>query len=166
MSVSRDAGDMEGNPTMEVDDDLVNLDWGESEAEEVNRFTMIGKIMINKFLNKGAVKALIQRSWNAKGVINITDLKENLFLFNFSEEDDFVRVVRDSPWTIMGNLLVLSEWSELMTIEEIRWRKCQFWVQFHGIPLKGMTGSNKVKMGQKTGDVVAYEHPLLNEGVA
>lgn len=109
---------------MEVDGDSVNLDWGDRTMVEVNKFTLIGKIITNK----GAVKSLLLRSWNLKGEVSISDLKDNLFLFNFFDEDDFVRVVSDSPWTSLGNLLVLSKWSELLTIDELAWSKCQFWV--------------------------------------
>lgn len=151
---------------MEVENNAVELEWDDPGLEVANKNKLIGKIVTNKFLNRGAVKSLILRNWNPKGDVNISDLKDNMFLFNFADEEDFIRVVRDSPWTVLGNLLVLSEWSVLMTIDEIEWRKCQFWVQFHGIPLRGMTSTNIVKMGAQVGEVVAYEDPLFNDGVA
>lgn len=144
---------------------MVNLEWGDPTVADLNKFTFIGKILTKKFLNKGAVKSLILINWNPKRHVSISELTECVLLFNFSEEEDYRRIVSDIPWTVLGHLLVLNRWSELITFDEINWSKTPLWVQFHGIPFKGMTENNLLKMSSKVGELLADEDPFLNDDV-
>lgn len=84
----------------------MTLDWAQG-GDNSRNFVLVGKIITEKFLNKATVKSLIIRSWNLRGEVSMSDLADNTFLFNFAAEEDFLRIQKDSPWTVLCFLMVL-----------------------------------------------------------
>lgn len=142
------------------DDDAVELEWNDTSQGDSGGGALVGRLVTSKPLNKSAVRSLILRSWNTKGQVNINEVGEQSFLFNFERKDELNRIIRDSPWTVMGFLLVLDVWTPLTPITDMVLDHCAFWIQFHGLPREGMSRMNCVRMGARVGTILAIEDPV------
>ncbi|KAL7201896.1 hypothetical protein ACSBR1_033564 [Camellia fascicularis] len=82
---------------------------------------------------------------------------ENAFLFQFTDEEYRNKILRDSPWSVMGFLLALQPLVARQTMEEIDFKWCQFWVQAHGLPFNKLTKKNGEIIGNHVGRLVWVE---------
>ncbi|KAJ1405016.1 Zinc knuckle CX2CX4HX4C [Sesbania bispinosa] len=136
----------------------------EPEGEEglqVDRKTLVGKVLVEKVLNKAVVKEIISKAWNLGEDLNIVDLGPNVYMFNFSRVKDAKRILEEGPWFIMGNLLNIQNWIPEVSVFEVNYDYVLFWVQFHGLPLDLMSTTNAGKIGKILGDVILVENPLM-----
>ncbi|KAL7168773.1 hypothetical protein ACSBR2_033920 [Camellia fascicularis] len=69
--------------------------------------SLIGKVLAPKTLNKNVVSSIIAGAWKVHGTLNISHWSNNVFLFQFLEEDDQNQILCDGPWSLIGSLLVL-----------------------------------------------------------
>ncbi|KAL7238517.1 hypothetical protein ACSBR2_004580 [Camellia fascicularis] len=115
------------------------------EVDDASSLCLLGKALAFKPLNHNVVSSIIKGAWK------------------FSEKDDRNRILRDSPWSVMGSLLVLQTLSTGQTIDEVDFHKCPFWVQAHGLPIQKVTKQNGEIIGNWIGKVISVE--ALKEGL-
>ena len=132
------------------------IDWEDAENKK-GGFSLIGKLVSTKQVNVSIFRRMIVRIWNLKEKIEISDEKDNSFVFHFGNKEEYERVLRDSPWAFDGCLLNLRPWTELITVNEVLMDKCLYWVQIHNIPKEAMTKKNIVAMGSMIGEVICFE---------
>ncbi|XVF07365.1 hypothetical protein REPUB_Repub06bG0132300 [Reevesia pubescens] len=87
-----------GNELYEVarvdeEDITTDLDVLELNTEdEVNRIvkdhSLVGKVVFDKHIKTGHLRAVISKAWLTKNPIEVHDLDRNIFLFVFKEEND------------------------------------------------------------------------------
>ena len=63
---------------------------------------LVGKILVNKAINKNAVKAILLKAWSTAKGVQIVDVSNNIYLFKFAAEGDRKRVIELGPWNIEG----------------------------------------------------------------
>lgn len=143
-------------------EDLVKLEWNNEENVEVCKRTLIGKLLASKIVNKGAMRSMLLRGWNLRCDVKIDDLEKNVFVFSFDEEEDCRKVLCERPWMINGALLMIQEWNQALSLDEVEWKFSPFWIQFHGLPFGGLTSKNAVRMGSSVGEVLEVEKPVVN----
>ncbi|KAL7224390.1 hypothetical protein ACSBR1_025780 [Camellia fascicularis] len=102
-------------------------------AKEVSLLCLMGKVLGPKVLNKNDVSSILS------GALTISPWSDNTFIFRFSDGDDRDRILNESPWLIMGYLLVLKPLSKEITVEDSDFRWCPFWIHAHGLPFQHMT---------------------------
>ncbi|KAI7995879.1 hypothetical protein LOK49_LG11G02290 [Camellia lanceoleosa] len=135
----------------------ISLDEGSGENEDTSHLCLIGKILGAKILNRTAVSNIIRGAWKIRGELSISSWNDNVYLFQFSDCDDRAKVLRDSPWSVMGKLLVLQPLHIGHTVEEMEFRWCPFWVQVHGLPVNNLTKPNGELLGNRIGRLVRVE---------
>lgn len=77
----------------------------EDEAEEQDQLvgrTLVGEILVERVLNRGAVKDILIRAWGNLQGIQVTGVGTNLFLFTFTKEEEALEVIKKEPWYVMG----------------------------------------------------------------
>lgn len=82
------------------------------------------------------------------GFLILTSKKEVL-----RSEKERDRILEDAPWSVKKALLVLKTGSPELSVEEIDFTFCPFWVQIH-LPLNRMTTGNINKMGKFLGKLL------------
>ena len=97
--------------TVPLEGDIVPLEDVEGGEKAITTTTLVGKIICNKALNKGAVKNIVEKAWGEPNSLSITDIGPNCFMFNFSEDATPKKVMENSPWNVMGHLLSLQWWN-------------------------------------------------------
>jgi hypothetical protein len=100
----------------------VSLPEGENEGihvtegdvavgREVGTRCLVGKLWIERIANKEAFKTVLSRIWCLARSMVLKELQDNLWLFEFDEEDDKNRVVAGRPWSFDYHILVLKEFA-------------------------------------------------------
>ncbi|KAJ1408205.1 Zinc finger, CCHC-type [Sesbania bispinosa] len=138
------------------------LEGNPEEGLKLAKQTLVGKILAEKNLNRGAVKEILSKAWNVDEELTITDLGPNVFLFAFSEKKQVVKVVQEGPWFVMGHLLSLQNWIPEASVFEVNYDFVSFWIQLHNLPLEMISAKNAVKLAGTIGEVLTVENPLVN----
>lgn len=124
--------------------------------------TLIGKVMSDRPLNKGAVKGILFKAWgNPKG-LTVADVGVNLFLFTFEEIVDARSVIYKGPWYVMNKIVSLQQWNPVMALKEIEFSKVFFWVNIKGLPLENMNDKSVRKLLSHVGEVAEIENPVVD----
>ncbi|XP_028767323.1 uncharacterized protein LOC114725034 [Neltuma alba] len=136
-----------------------NVVWKNQEKMEESNM-LIGKIIVDKGINKKEVLSTIRKGWNLNETVDVVDLGEEAFVFTFTEMKDKCRLLKGRPWTIDGSLMSIQEWSEFKVLNEVSFDRTPVWVQFHNVPLRILEFEENVwNMGNSVGDLVWYERP-------
>ena len=143
-----------------LEGDIVPLEDCEESVQPITTSTLVGKVICEKPLNKGAVKNILTKVWGNPTTLSIVDLAENCFMFNFLDDELPKRIIEDSPWYVMGHLLSLQWWCPWTSISEVSYNLVPFWVQIHGIPLEALTVKATKKIGQRLGGLMDAEEPM------
>ena len=62
------------------------------------------------------------------------------------------------------HLVVMNQYENESTLQDIKFEKTKLWVQLHGIPIKYMTIKAAKKIGSVLGEVFAPTNPKLFDG--
>lgn len=65
-------------------------------------------------------------AWEKYNNVRITDLSENLMLFEFGNKDDDAIIIDLSPWAVQGSYLILKRWQLEMSITDIEFNSIQY----------------------------------------
>ena len=74
------------------------------------------------------------------------------------------RILEGEPWTFDKHLVVMSQYENGSTLQDIKFERTKLWVQLHGIPIKYMTVEAAKKIGRVLGEVFAPTNPKLFYG--
>ncbi|KAI9075959.1 hypothetical protein K1719_042081 [Acacia pycnantha] len=125
--------------------------------------TLVGRLETDKNLNRGIVISMIKKGWGLDRDMEVHEMtNNNAFLFRFSSQAYYNRILKGRPWSILGALLNLQHWDEFMVFHEVNFGWCPFWIQFHGLPHIAFDNDNAVKLGNAVGRVMLYESPKLD----
>lgn len=75
-------------------------------------------------------------------------LEQNLFECTFECLKDRDKVIEACPWSIKGQIIVLQQWAQSSSLEELSFRLSPFWVQIHRISLNRMNEVNIIRFGE------------------
>ncbi|KAJ1407196.1 Endonuclease/exonuclease/phosphatase superfamily [Sesbania bispinosa] len=150
---------------MSLEGVTIQLESSGSESIELARKTLVGRILWDKPLNKGAVKHMLIKAWGEDAEeLRIMDMGVNVFIFYFLDKKKARSIMKKGPWNVMGHLVSLQYWIPEVSVYEINYDLVSFWVQMHGIPLEFMTTSNVSRIAGMIGEVKEVEDPKV-EGV-
>ncbi|KAF3950817.1 hypothetical protein CMV_023477 [Castanea mollissima] len=132
----------------------LKLKASEKAVEELYNTGLVGKLLVDRSINKNAVQAIILKVWRTSRGVQIVDLKENVFLFKFACEGDKRRIVELGPWNIEGFPLILKQWNQNMVVEDLDFSSLPIWIQVHNLPIEYMSKENAVEIGALVGEVL------------
>lgn len=152
------------NRMKRLDDFTIQLDDEDVDNGGLAHISLVGKVLSDKSLNRGAVKNILGKAWGDQMGVKASDLGMNLFLFTFQRKEDMEDVLRKGPWYVMNKLVSLQYWTTQAIMKEIDFSRVQFWVQVHDLPLENLNVRCAEKILQHMGEVVEMEDPV-EEGV-
>lgn len=129
-------------------------------------FTLVGKLLTGKNLNKGIMLSMIRKGWQLEEEaleIHDFDHVRPIFLFRFEKEEDYLRILKGRPWSIQGFMLNIQLWEDYMVLSEVKFNTSPFWIQFHGLPIEAFDKGNAIILGEQAGEVLMYEDPKVND---
>lgn len=79
---------------------------------------LLGHIISDKQVNKDAFKSTICSIWRLIGKLIIKEADHNLFIFEFQQTLDLIRVKGGWPWTFDRNLLCLAKFDGKLALNQ------------------------------------------------
>ncbi|KAK5844682.1 hypothetical protein PVK06_000823 [Gossypium arboreum] len=110
------------------------------------------------------MKSTMANLWHPVRGVQIQDLKEKRFLFQFFHAIDMDRVLKGSPWTFNNHLLILHplQWGEDPL--KIPLIFSPFWVQIHTIPMGFFYENLARQLRYFLGKFMEYDNSDLGKG--
>ncbi|KAK9178425.1 hypothetical protein WN943_027615 [Citrus x changshan-huyou] len=145
--------------TLKEEEEDVVMFIGEmkKDGERVAAHCLVGKILLNRDVNKEGLRYAMQLAWKTTKEIKVESLGDNIFVFKFATEHDKKRVLTEGPWHFDKALIVLVEPVGMGSIKRQPFTHTSFWVQIHGMPIKCMVKGTIEKLGEKIGRVEEVE---------
>jgi hypothetical protein len=133
------------------------------EGREIGERCLVGKLWSGKRVNREAFQTQLSRIWRLVGTVVFKDLQDNLWLFEFTEEEDKYRVLAGRPWSFDRHILVLNEFDGQCPPSQMAFLHSPMWIQVHDMPLLCMTKSIGAKIGASLG--VLEDVDVAGDGV-
>ena len=119
----------------------------------LNHLTLSIKLISDWMVTRTTAKGVIQRAWNPKSGVVISNMDEHVFLFTFKSMNDIKRV-----W----NRVIISYYGRGILRHRLEiWTNC-FEVRYFGIPLNMCTKTNCTSISRLLGTFI--EADLRQEG--
>ncbi|KAL9690263.1 hypothetical protein QQ045_010660 [Rhodiola kirilowii] len=81
----------------------------------------------------GRMKSFVRTRWGDESTVMVVQMKPRVFLFNFSNQEEMVRVKDQGPWTLDNKPMVLQRWTPDETFELESVDSIPIWVRFPGM---------------------------------
>jgi hypothetical protein len=114
---------------------------------------LVGKLVADHLVSKEAILTSLLRGWKPSKTPTFTVLGDNLFLVEFTDENDKISVLEGRPWVFEGNLFAVEDYDGLTTPSDISFDKAAFWVRMIGLPLACMNLTVGHQIGSSMGKV-------------
>lgn len=144
-----------------LDDITIVLDEGDTTTLKNSQYTLIGKVITDRTLNRNAIKDMLHKAWGDLEGLQISDVGLNLFLFAFSKEEECKEIMDRAPWFVMNKLISLQRWNSQVSMYEMNFNQVQFWVQIQRLPLEFLTVTCAEKILSPLGEVIEIEDPMV-----
>lgn len=116
------------------------------EGVDFAKKTLVGKVMIDKVLNRGAVKNILAKGWGEPEGLKITAMGPNIFMFIFKYTRQAHDILKKGPWYVMNHIISLQYWIPEASVYEVDFSRVSFWIQMQGMLLGSLTTNNVVKI--------------------
>ncbi|XP_013690206.1 uncharacterized protein LOC106394157 [Brassica napus] len=126
------------------------------QAEEENRFILIGHPVMPRKQNLRAIVASMPRSWGFECLVRGRIIEHRRFQFVFPSVEAMDTVIRRGPWAYADRMLVLQCWTPLMDMAMLNF--IPFWIQIRGIPLQYMNRTVIVNIARVLGEYIQMDY--------
>ncbi|XP_059457118.1 uncharacterized protein LOC132186993 [Corylus avellana] len=112
---------------------------------------LVGRIGIEKKVNKEAFRNVLSRIWRTMGSVVFKEMQDNVWLFEFVDLDDKKRVMEGRPWSFDRQILVLNDFDGSIPPAQMQFTHSPFWIQVHDMPLLCINKGVGTKIGESLG---------------
>ncbi|XP_042969019.1 uncharacterized protein LOC122301691 [Carya illinoinensis] len=130
---------------------------GSSEVQRKGERSLIGKIWSERVIGKNIVENTMGRVWRLSKPAIFTEVGRNVFVITFATHADKNRVESGRPWLFDGNIFVMNVFDGYTPLGHMSFDKAAMWVQFHNLPLAGMSKECGIRLGSSLGEVEEVE---------
>lgn len=132
----------------------------EEAEEEINKYELcvVGKFLAERNINVRAMKTRLADLWRPAMGINIKEIEQGVFLFQFYHKEDMNWVLRGGPWSFNNAMLVLVEVSMGEESLNVPLWYINMWLQIHDLPSGFMTELVGKQLGDFFGEFIEYDH--------
>jgi hypothetical protein len=117
------------------------------------KFCVIGKLLTERFVGKDSIKRTLVRGWRPQRTLSFKVVGDNVFIVEFEDECDKIRVLEGRPWIFDGNLFSVEEFDGRSSPAEIVFEQAVFWVRMLNLPLACMGKEVGYQIGSTMGMV-------------
>ncbi|KAI9087576.1 hypothetical protein K1719_030446 [Acacia pycnantha] len=112
--------------------------------------TLVGRLETDKNLNRGIVISMIKKGWGIDRNMEVHEMPDsNAFLFRFTSQSDYIKILKGRPWSILGALLKLQTLGRVHGDSEVD-LVVSFWIRFHGLLIIILMTKTQ-SLGQRSG---------------
>lgn len=106
-----------------------------------------GEIVGENSVNLTGLKQMMMKLWCAEGCLKVVEIKNKMYQFIFSSEEERKRVLERRPWTF-ENQLVLQLWKNDIDKATAAFNTSQIWVHAWHIPAQLFSTATAWKIGK------------------
>jgi hypothetical protein len=114
---------------------------------------IVGKILADRVVPMEFFKKPLIRVWQPLGTVSFRSLGENMFIADFEQEVDKVRILEGRPWLFDGNLVSLADFDGTTPPSQMEFERASFWLRMYNLPLACMSKEIGQKIGASVGVV-------------
>ncbi|KAK5793209.1 hypothetical protein PVK06_034347 [Gossypium arboreum] len=150
--------------TLNEDEEAVLQIQDESlSGEEKEVFRLVGCFLTASVIHFPAMKSTMANLWHPVQGVQIRDLGDKRFLFQFYHVMDMERVLKGAPRTFNNHLLMLHklQWEEDPL--QVPLFFTPFWVQIYDVPIRLFFENLAVQLGNFVGSFLEYDESNLGK---
>lgn len=121
----------------------LNPKAGGSQTERI----LIGKVLYTWNFRRFTISEITERTWKLSSKLQIEKLAEIIFKFNSNNKQDRDYMFRSRPWSLNESLLILKEWPDDSSINNIKFDCTTFHIQIHSLPPVFMHEETTISFG-------------------
>lgn len=127
--------------------------------EEVNKYELclIGRFLTEKSINTRAMKTKMADIWKPTMGINIKELEQGIYLFQFYHKEDMIWVQNGGPWTFENAMLCTDVIPPGEDPLKVPLWFLNIWIQLHDLPSGFMSESVGKQLGNFFGEFLLYD---------
>ncbi|KAJ4833376.1 hypothetical protein Tsubulata_029927, partial [Turnera subulata] len=112
-------------------------------GKKISTLALVSKLVSDKPILPFVLNSIIDRAWKPRFPLDTKEIRPNVFIFSFENEDGRARVLGGAPWTL--------------AIEEVELKKSPFWVHVHGLSPDEMGDENCEVIAAMIGEFVSSD---------
>lgn len=102
-------------------------------------------------IQQGAFKSVLSLLWRMEGRVTFKEVQDNLWLVEFSDGEDKIRVLEGRPWSFERQIFMLQDFDGQTPPSQMSFTHSPVLIQVHDMPLVCMTNSVGSKIGASIG---------------
>lgn len=117
----------------------------------------VGKVLAERLVNAEGVAQALGRIWCPIKGVSCKDLGENHLLFTFHQASGKRRAMEDGPWMFGKDLVIVVDYDETKTLEEMTFAFIPIWVRISKLPFGMMNRVMGEAIGGKVGEFMEMD---------
>ncbi|CAH9138506.1 unnamed protein product [Cuscuta epithymum] len=129
------------------------------DSSEVERpvFPVVSALITDMKINFPAFRETMTSIWRAGRGVEIKEIEEKRYIFNFNHPVDMKRVIDGGPWQFGRNLQIVKEIKPTDIPHKIHLNEAEFWVRVHNVAYCLLNLGTARKVGNFLGRFVSYD---------
>ncbi|XP_021857597.1 uncharacterized protein [Spinacia oleracea] len=99
------------------------------------KLTLMGKCM-GVQVKSSYLETRVRAMWRVKGLLEVIDIGKQVYLFKFSQPDDYERALFGGPWYILDHYLMMSPWRPNFRPSINEFDFMSVWVRIEELPVE------------------------------
>ncbi|CAO2188550.1 unnamed protein product [Urochloa humidicola] len=117
----------------------------------------VGKVLADRLVNAEGLGQALGRIWCPMRGVSCKDLGENHFLFTFHQAAGKRRALEDGPWMFGKDLVIMVDYDEKKSIEEMEFVFIPIWVRVFKLSFGLMHKATGEAIGEEIGEFVEMD---------
>lgn len=135
----------------------LDLSFNELNHRGPSNLSLVGKLITQKTINNAAIISVLQSTWNLGQNVHIKSIDKNMVVCVFRKTADRDRIEDAGPWAVKGDLLNLQRWPSYLTLDEVSFSRCNFWLQIHNLPPNRRNQDNIRRIANHVGNFLQFD---------
>lgn len=124
----------------------------------------VGKVLTDRLISPETLERSLGKVWCPIRGVTCKDLGDNHFLVTFLQPTRKRRALEDGPWMISKDLVVMTDFDEAKTLDEMDFNHVPIWVRVSNLPIGMLDEETGAILGEKIG--VFKEVDVGDDGLA
>lgn len=123
------------------------------EVNSKGKTSIIGKLHADHTISKEIIQKSMSKIWRTSKPFCILDIKQNIFIFSFDNDDDMNWVMHRETWLFETSLMSLKAFDKNILVTKMDFSSEAFWVNMHDLPIRCMNAEMGNQLGSTIGVV-------------
>ncbi|CAO2148944.1 unnamed protein product [Urochloa humidicola] len=129
----------------------------DAAAVQIANPKAVGKVFAEKLVNADGLAQALGRIWCPIKGVGCKDMGENQFFFSFHQHSGKRRALEDGPWMFGKDLVLMVDYDETKTIEELEFAYIPIWVRATKMPFGLMNKATGEAIGGELGEFMEMD---------